>query len=172
MKLAKFLPSIGLILAIFYIYISGVFNHSIFTDKNISNQIISYQSQAYFLPYRLRPLLFTGTIYIYKAIDNTLNFFSLKTFYDFLLLANLYPFFLGFYISIKEFKTEDKIAFLGLLISTLAIGFNRSPDTTISLLPSVPIMLYLIIEGFRKVNLKVYLILLVISLFLKLGPIV
>lgn len=138
-------------------------DHSIFSMIEVQDGIKKHQKDALYIPFRLRPLIYNDLIYINFSLSRIADFISLKTLYDILLLANLYPFFWGL-------KRKKFIAFAAILVALLLIGINKSPDKFSSFFIISPILVYFILRGLEKVNTKIYLFLLAVSLVIITGP--
>lgn len=152
-------------------YLNGTFDHErlLFSDQISKNIVVNRQEDALFLPYRLRPIVYNSSIFIYSALEKIFQLISLKTIYDILLLANIYPLIIGIVTELK-IKKQNWFLYLNLIITLGLIGINRSPDKFNSFYYAAPMFLYLILAGFKKINLKIYSFLLLLSLYIVYSP--
>ncbi len=142
---------------------------TIFTMPVVSNAIIKHQHDALYIPFRMRPLVYNNSVYVYFLFTRLMEFLSLKTLYDVLLLANLYPLFWGMYLGVKNLSSKSAFAFSGILVTLLVIGINKSPDKFNSFYIISPFFIYFILLGLEKVNNKLYLLLVALSLLIFTG---
>jgi hypothetical protein len=134
----------------------------IFDMPSIRDSILQHQKDAIYLPYRLRLFLFNDSVYIYQILRNIANFWSLTNINKIILLANVYPMILGF----MYLKKNRWLIILGIVAGSLVIGINKMVDARAATWLILPIFIYLIFMGIRKINLKIYISLLIVSLFL------
>lgn len=142
----------------------------IFNSPEINYHINRHQEDALYIPYKLRQIIYSQTIYIYALLTNFFDFLNLKNLYQVLLLANLYPLFIGIY---KVFRNENrfKSLFIVTFVATILVcGVDRSPDKFQSLYPLSPFLIYLILLGADSINKKLYLFLLLLSVFILINP--
>lgn len=71
-------------------------NQLIFNIPETNYAIAQHQKDALYIPFSIRPLIYSNLIYIYVFFTNIANFINFKNLYDVLLLANLYPLTSGF----------------------------------------------------------------------------
>lgn len=145
--------------------ISNKINSSnlIFNTTAYQESFTFFQKDAMYIPYKLRLLVYNQSVYIYSIFTNAFKLFSLNNLYDILLIANIYPFIYGLYLSFKS--KNNWFLLLGLSIIFLIVGISKSPDKFNSLYFISPLFLYFILVGFKKINFKIYSLLLLISLF-------
>ena len=143
---------------------------TIFYVPSFQEAIVRYRGEALYVTYQLRLLIYSSLIYFYYLLTNIARLLSLRSLYDVLLIANLYPLFRGIILSLKSPKAKNSFIYLGLLITLIAIGINRSPDKFNSLYFSSPLLLYFILLGLEKINIKIYALLLFLSLIMITGP--
>lgn len=110
------------------------------------------------------------SLYTYFFFSNLGNFFTFRTFYDTLTLVNLYPLFFGLIYYFKNITKTTKVPLLMLLIFFISLGLNKHPDKFSSLYIAVPVLIYFILLGIGRVNLRLYFALFIISLFLLFAP--
>ena len=131
----------------------------------IKDQIQTQQNEAMYLPFRLRPMVFNKDVYIYDVLGNIFGFMSLNNLARVFLLANIYPFIYGLIESVKNInKWSTKINLVALGVGLFCAGLNRTPDKLNYFYLLTPVVVYFMWIGFKKVNLKIYSILMVISL--------
>jgi len=143
---------------------------TIFYVPSFQQVIARYCPKAIYITSQLRLLSFSLLAYFYYSLTNIARLLSLRSLYDVLLIANIYPFFRGIILSLKFPKAKNSFIYLGLLITLIAIGINRSPDKFNSLYFSSPLLLYFILLGLGKINIKIYALLLFLSLIMITSP--
>lgn len=171
-----------LVILIFYLFFGNLYlgevikypfdlqnTQLIFNSPEINYNIKRHQQDALFIPYKLRQVFYSQTVYAYALLTNFFDFLNLKNLSDILLLANLYPLFTGIYTSFKV-RNLRFILLIALLATMLAAGIDRSPDKYQSLYLLGPIFIYLILLGVRNVNTKIYLALWTISFYIFISP--
>lgn len=143
----------------------------IFNSPEINYNIQRHQQDALFIPYRVRLLVYSQLIYIYAFLTNLFNFLNLKNLYDILLIANIYPFFTGIYILIKQKSRFKDICLTAFLITALTVGIDRSSENFKSLYLLGPIFIYLILLGSQIISRKIYVVFWILSFFLLISKI-
>lgn len=146
------------------------YSQLIFNSPEINFHINRHQQDALFIPYKIRLVVYSKLIYVYALLTNLFNFLNLKSLSDILLIANLYPLFIGIYKALKQKNKLRDIFIVGFLITALIAGVDRSTDKFQSLYLLGPIFIYLILLGLQSVNKKIYLSLWVLSLFILISP--
>ncbi|MDD3998565.1 MAG: hypothetical protein PHR98_00470 [Candidatus Shapirobacteria bacterium] len=173
----KAIVKFGIIFVVFLlIFFGGLFttrviNKDLTVDKvklifdipSIRDSVLQHQRDARYLPYRIRLIVFNNFIYVYQALRNIANFWNLYNINDIFLFVNLYPMYYGFKSIYKE-KYIWYICVLGIFFGSFAIGINKMVDARMATWFMMPIFVYLIYRGIRKVNIKIYLPLLLINL--------
>ena len=146
-------------------------DHTIFANQHISDAISRHQHDALYLPFRLRPLLYNGLAYPYFLFTRVFDFLSFSSLINIFLIANLYPLIMGLFKLVTSRSSTEKYFILTIIIVTfLVLGFSRSVAQEISFLFVVsPVFIYLILLGLREANIKLYLILLVLSLAIQIN---
>lgn len=142
----------------------------IFNSPEVNYHLNRHQEDALFIPYKLRQIVYSQTIYFYALLTNFFDFMNLKNLYDVLLLANLYPIFVGIYKIFIEKNKFKHIIFSAFFVTMLTAGLDRSPDKFQSLYLLGPIFLYLILRGAQNINKKVYLALWALSFYIFINP--
>lgn len=143
---------------------------TIFLSESIPRLINQHRGELV-LPYGFSFLLYNNFVYIPYSLANLNHFISLKNFYDVLLLANIYPLLLGAYFYFKDFQRQNKFIIVWMTITLFTVAINRSADKFNSLYLQVPLLLILILMGLSKVNMRLYLSLLVLSFIMLFTPI-
>lgn len=173
---------LALIFGLFYILvadllISGIIiwpfhfqaDHTILANKHVSNAILTHQQDALYLPFPIRSLLFNSSVYFYFLFTHAFSFLSLKNLADIFLLANLYPLTLGFFKLIHH-PIIEKIFFVGsLFITIIILGFSRSVPENYFFIVIAPILLYLIVLGFKSLDIKLYLVLSILTTIIQIN---
>lgn len=164
----------GLILFLGNLYSGGIikypikleYSQLIFHSPEINFNLEKHQQDALFIPYQARLIVYSKLIYIYALLTNLFNFLTLINLADILLIANLYPFFIGISKIFKLEKSFRKIFLTTFSIAALTIGIDRSTDKFQSLYLLGPIFIILILIGAQTINKKKYIALWFFSLFL------
>src|SRR3989344_747513 len=142
----------------------------IFNSPEINYHIKRHTEDALFLPFKMRQLLYSKLVYIYAAFTNFFDFLNLKNISDVLLIANIYPLFMGFSLLFKQEKVFRNFCLMAFFVTLFTAGIDRSPDKFQSLYLLSLIFLFLIILGLQKINKTFYLSLWVLTLFLLVNP--
>lgn len=137
----------------------------IFDMPSIRDTVLQHQKDARYLPYRIRLLVFNNLVYIYQMFRNMTSFWNINNINRIILLANIYPIYLGLK-QISKNKIKLWTCILGILATSIVIGLNKMVDARSATWFILPIFAYLTIIGIQKINFKIYLPLLLISLFL------
>jgi hypothetical protein len=132
----------------------------------IKTYMLLHQKDTVFLPYKTRLLIYNPLIYVYYGLGNVLHLITFGNLADVILLANIYPLIMGFWKKIKEKKNIWFWIFLVVGLVTIAI--DKSSDKFNSLYFLSPILVYLIVNGLEKINRKIYLGLLIITVLFSL----
>lgn len=138
----------------------------IFNSPEINLHMYRHRQDALFIPYKVRQLVYSQLIYIYALLTNLFNFLNLKNLSDALLIANLYPLFIGLIKVIKQENRFRNICFAAFIITALTAGIDRSADRFQSLYLLGPLFIFLILTGTPNINKKIYITLWILSLFL------
>jgi hypothetical protein len=163
----------------FALYISKIVNFPFSISKDLliysdrwSNQAISsLQTEALYLPYKLRYLVFNKSIYIYTLMSNIAELFTIKNICGILLLANIYPLLRGLTSYFKNRYKKGLIFYGYPLAVLLATGISRSANNTATFLLLSPYLLLFTLLGYEKINRKIYFLLIILSYFLLTSPI-
>jgi hypothetical protein len=127
--------------------------------KDYMNQ---HQKDTVFLPYKVRLLIYNPLIYIYYGLGNMFHLITLGNLASVILWVNIYPLIIGIWEKIKEKK---KIWFWIFLTTGLAIiAIDKSNDKFNSLYFLSPILVYLTAKGLEKINVKIYAVLLGVTI--------
>lgn len=142
----------------------------IFNSPEVNYNMYRHQQDALFIPYTARLLVYSQLIYFYAALTNLFNFLNLKNMTDVLLIANLYPLFVGFINIFKQKSRFREIFLIAFLITALVASIDRSADKFQSLYLLGPLFIYLILQGAQNINKKLYIILWILSFFVLISP--
>lgn len=142
----------------------------IFNSPEINYNIQRHQQDAMFLPFKARQIIYSKLIIGYAALNNFFDFLNLKNLSDILLIANLYPLFVGMYRIFGQKNSLWNIFLITFLITVLIAGIDRSPDKFQSLYLLGPVFIYLIILGINKLNRKVYFALWILTFLILISP--
>lgn len=146
------------------------YSQLIFNSPEINYNMSRHQQDALFIPYKARLLVYSKLIFFYASLNNLFNFLNLKNLADILLIANLYPLFVGSYKIFRQKNGFRIICFIAFLITALTSGIDRSADKFQSLYLIGPIFIYLIILGTQTVNKKLFFAFCFLTLFIFISP--
>lgn len=160
------------------LYVSEVINFPfdiqesqlIFNSPEINYHIKRHQEDALYLPYKIRQLVYSSPVFFYASISNFFDLITIKNISDILLLANVYPLFLGLYEITSERNRLRNFILLSFLITLITTGIDRSADKFQSLYLLFPMFIYLIFLGYKKVDKKLYISLFILSIFILISP--
>jgi len=139
----------------------------IWSNRITEEKIIEQQEESMYLKFRFRPIVWNKSIFIYNTTDNLFRFFSIKNLIDVLSVIVFVGVIKGFEVILKSKNKLNAIYGLILIgISLLVAGINKSPDKFNNWYLSLPIFLYFGAIGIKKMNNKLFVILLLISIFL------
>jgi hypothetical protein len=149
------------------------FNYHIFVEEirpYLGNNINLLRGELQLSPV-LEALIYNKLIfYPYYYLSNLAQFLEPLHFYQPIFLVNLYLLILGIYEFFQS-RLKNRLFFLSLAaITFLIIGFHTLPDPIKVFYLLTPLIIVFILLGLRRVNLKLYMFLLVISLALLFLP--
>lgn len=142
----------------------------IFNSPEVNYNMHRHQQDALFIPYKARLLVYSQLVYVYALLTNLFNFLNLKNLSDILLIANLYPLFVGIHNIFKHKNIFRSFILTAFLVTALTAGIDRSTDKFQSLYLLGPIFIYLILYGAQTINKKLYFTLWILSLFISISP--
>lgn len=146
------------------------YSQLIFNSPEINYHIQRHQQDALFIPFKLRQVIYSESVFIYAGLTNLFDLINLKNISEILLLANTYPFFLGIYkIFVKKNKLRN-IIIISFLATIITTSVDRSADRFQSPYLLSPIFIYLILLGAQGINRKIYLALFTLSFFILISP--
>lgn len=145
-------------------------NQLIFNTPELNNNIFKHQQDALFIPYKIRLVIYSKLIYFYALLINLFNTLTLKSLSDTLLIANLYPLFIGVYDILRQRSKMTYFYIVAFLITALTVGIDRSTDKFQSVYLLGPMLVILILLGAQRINKKIFLSLWILSLFILLSP--
>lgn len=168
----------GLFLLIGNIYLSEIvkypfkiqYTQLIFNTPEINYNIFKHQQDALFIPYQARLMIYSKLTFIYALLINLFNSLTLKSLSDTLLIANLYPLFIGVYDILRQKSKLTYLYVAAFLITALTVGIDRSTDKFQSVYLLGPMLIFLILLGARRVNKKIFLSLWILSFFIFIAP--
>lgn len=146
------------------------FSQLIFNSPEVNYNLSRHQEDALYIPYKIRLLIYSQLIYIYAILTNFFDFINLKNLYEVLLIANLYPLFLGIHKIFNQNSEYKNLCLTAFLVTMLTAGLDRSPDKFESLYLLGPIFIYIILLGFQNIKKKVYLFLWILGIFILISP--
>lgn len=160
------------------LYVSGLIKFPFLFQRNLfitsdnfqSLYIAQMRSEALYLPYQLRRLIFNQSIFLYVALSKMAGLFALKNFYDVLLIANLYPMITGIVLDIKSWNHSRAFIIFSVLVASFVMVFSRSVNIFNDFILFAPFIVYYIFRGFESTNKKIYLLLFILSLIVVTSP--
>lgn len=141
----------------------------IFNSPEVNYNIHRHQQDALFIPYKARLIIYSKLIYVYAFLTNLFSFLNLKNLSDVLLIANLYPLFVGIYNIFKQKNEFTNICITTFAVTALTLGIDRSTDK-FQIFLSGPAIIFLILSGTRMINKKLYFALWILSIFIYISP--
>lgn len=143
----------------------GLIFHN-FSSNNVVESV-NWHRNYLVLPFNLSSIMFNKLIYSRYLYSNMMKAISLNTFNDIILLCNLYPLIYGVYFFYKKNLYGKKVILIWTSLVFFGTAINLSFDKYKSFYFLGPILLYLILLGLTKINLKIYLLLFLLSLFIQ-----
>lgn len=141
----------------------------IFSSPETNYNIDRHQKDALLIPYKARLIIYSKLIFVYVFLTNLFSSLNLKNLSDVLLLANLYPLFVGIYNIFKQKNEFTNICITGFAVTALTLGIDRSTDRFQIFLLG-PLIVLLILLGTQAINKKIYIILWILSIFIYISP--
>lgn len=145
-------------------------NQLIFSDNWIKLYISQMQQEALYVPYKIRLLLFNGSVYFYVLLSKMAGLYIFKNFYDVLLIANLYPLVKGLILDLKDWNRSKTLIILCVLLISFITAISRKVDTFDTFILLSPFLMYFILKGFKSVNKIAYLALFILSIIVATTP--
>ena len=175
-KTIIFIIFVYLLVAVFYtnglikLPLSLQLHQFIFSDDWIKLYILQMQREAFYVPYRVRLLIFNGSIYFYILLSKMVGLYMFKNLYDILLIANLYPLVKGFTLDLKDWNRSKTLIILSVLLISFITVISRTIDIFNTFILSAPFFTYYILKGFKSVSKITYLILFILSIVVATSP--
>lgn len=145
-------------------------NQFIFSDDWINLYISQMQKEALYVPYKIRLLLFKGSVYFYVILSKMASLYTFKNLYDVLLIANLYPLVKGLILDLKDWNRSKTLIILCMLLISFITVISRTVDIFDTFILSSPFFMYFILRGFKSVNKIAYLALFILSIVIATSP--
>src|SRR3989344_3589019 len=142
----------------------------IFSDDWIKLYINQMQNEALYIPYKIRLLVFNGSIYFYILLSKMASLFIFKNLYDLLLIANLYPLVQGIIIDLKDWNKSKTLIILPIFFISFITVVSRTIDIFNAFILLSPFFVYFILKGMPSINKIIYLLLYVFSLVMVFSP--
>jgi hypothetical protein len=115
--------------------------------------------------FRKTNIFYNDSFCYFPVLVNAATFFSPSSFYNAFLIVNIYPFILGLLSFDKKFKNSFFVK-LGFLLFLLTAGIYIYNNNVKIFLFFLPMFMSLILLGVQKVNIKIYNLLLLVSVAL------
>lgn len=128
------------------------------------------QDEALYMPYTFRLIIFNGSVYLYVVLSKLVELFMIGNLATALLIANIYPLVKGIILELKSFDKRKFLMIFGMLLISFTIVLSRSVDVFNTFYLLAPFLIYFIIQGLYLVNKKIYLTLIIFSIFIMTSP--
>lgn len=145
-------------------------NQLIFSDNWVNLYISQMQNEALYVPYKIRLLLFNGSVYFYVLLLKMTSLYTFKNLYDILLIANLYPLIKGFILDLKDWNKSKTLIILCMILISFITVISRRVDTFNTFVLLSPFLMYFILKGFKSINKITYIILFILSIIIATTP--
>lgn len=142
----------------------------IFNDNWTNLAITGMQREALYILYSLRLLIFNSSVYLYVMLSKMAELFMLKNLYDVLLVANLYPLFNGIILDLRSWKKQKLLIISSIFLISFTVVSSRAVDIFNTFLLMSPFLMYFILKGLGSINEKIYILLMIFSLFIVTSP--
>lgn len=142
----------------------------IFSDDWINLHISQMQREALYMPYRIRLLIFNGSVYFYILLSKMVSLYMFKNLYDVLLIANLYPLVKGLILDLKDWNRSKTLIISCILLISFITVISRRVDIFDTFILSSPFFMYFILRGFKSINKIIYLTLFILSIVIATTP--
>ncbi len=145
-------------------------NQFILSDDWTNLYISRMQDEALYMPYKLRLIIFNGSVYFYVYLSKIAGLFTFKNLYDVLLVANLYPLAKGLILDLKDWNRSKTLIILSMLLVSFITVSSRSVDILKTFTLLSPFLIYFILRGFNSMNKILYLVLFILSIVIAISP--
>lgn len=125
-----------------------------FNDPQIRLDIERMQREAMYLPYRLRRVIFSSGVYVYRWLSNTMNFWRIGNYYDSFGILGVVCLVYGLGEIIKRQKADKIIILLCLAVTGLVAGLSRYDVKSNGWYPLMALFLGIEINGIKKMATK------------------
>lgn len=125
-----------------------------FNDPQIRLDIDRMQREAMYLPYRLRGVIFSSGVYVYRWLSNTINFWRAGNYYNSYGILGVVCLVYGLREIIKRQNTDKIIILLCLAVTGLAAGLSRYDVKSNGWYPLTALFLGMEIVGINKIKTK------------------
>lgn len=142
----------------------------IFSDAWVRLYISQMQQEALYTPYKIRLLIFNGSVYFYILLSKMVGLYMFKNLYDLLLIANLYPLAKGLILDLKDWNRSKSLVISCILLISFITVISRSIDIFDAFILSSPFFVYFILRGFKSINKIIYLALFILSIIIATSP--
>src|SRR3989338_9531431 len=124
----------------------------IFSDNWINLYISQMQREALYVPYKIRLLLFNGSVYSYVLLSKMASLYTFKNLYDVLLIANLYPLVKGLMLDFKDWNRSKTLLIFFVLLISFTTVISRRVDIFNTFVLLSPFLMYFTLKGFKSIN--------------------
>lgn len=139
-------------------------NQFIFSDDWMNLYISQMQKEALYIPYKIRLLIFNGSIYFNVALSTAAGLFMFKNLYEVLLIANLYPLIKGLILDLKNWDKSKTFLILCILLISFITVSSRTVNIFDAFTLISPFLMYFILRGFSSLNKIIYVFLFALSI--------
>jgi len=145
-------------------------NLLIFNDNWINLYITQMKAESQYMPHIMRVMIYNPLVVFYVMLSRVAGFFTLKNFYDTLLIANIYPLIKGFILDLNDWNRSKTLLVFCILLLSLGMLVSRSVEINNTFILLSPFLVYFILRGLNSINKKLYLVLFVISMLVATSP--
>lgn len=122
-----------------------------FNDPQIRLDIDRLQKEAMYLLYRLRGVIFSSEVYVYRWLSNTVNFWRIGNYYDSFGILGVVALVYGLREIYKRKKADKIIILLCLVVTGLVAGLSRYDVKSNGWYPLIALFLGIEIMGINKI---------------------
>ncbi len=142
----------------------------IFSNTWTNQAIAGMQKEALYIPYSIRPIIFSKSAYLYVMLSRFTDLFMINKISNVLLLANLYPLVKGIILYLNPWDKKRSLIILSFFLISFIAVTSRAIDVFNIFLLLSPFLVYFILLGIGSINKRVYFSLIILSFFLVTSP--
>jgi len=133
-------------------------------DNKYNEQILNYQKEALYLPYKLRPIIYGKWIFVFDVIERTFNWLWIDKF----IIAFGIPILYSSIKGILKFPQRDFV--IVFFVCALSGVIARNPNTLSIYFLLSPLAIILLATILPKINLKFFSLLILFGIIYQLIP--